>query len=121
MHSQTPEHVAAHRRLIEAQARIFKALGHPSRLLMVEELARGERCVRELQTLVGADISTVSKHLALLKGAGVVRHEKRGANVYYALTLRCVGAFLDCTGRHVSAAARDMVRLADAFTGGATG
>jgi len=106
-----PEQVAAHRKLIEAQADIFKALGHPSRLLMVEELTRGERCVCELQALVGSDVSTVSKHLAILKGAGVVRDDKRGANVYYSLALGCVRSFLDCTGHHIDNAAHDLARL----------
>ena len=56
--------------------------GDTSRLFIVEELARGERCVCELQKMIGADMSTVSKHLAQLRSAGVVRDEKRGAQVF---------------------------------------
>ncbi|MBN1268906.1 MAG: winged helix-turn-helix transcriptional regulator [Kiritimatiellae bacterium] len=63
---------AGNRRL-RNRARILKALAHPSRLLMVEELAGGEKCVCELQAAVGADISTVSKHLAVMKRAGLVQ------------------------------------------------
>ena len=48
------------RRRLEAQARVVKALAHPTRLFLVEELCKQERCVCELQALVGADISTVS-------------------------------------------------------------
>lgn len=66
------------KRYIAAQARIFKALGHPSRLLMVDALREGEKCVCELQALVGDDMSTISKHLAVLREAGVVSAEKRG-------------------------------------------
>ena len=44
---------------IEAQARIFKALGHPSRLLMVDALRDGEKCVCDLQALVGDDMSSI--------------------------------------------------------------
>ena len=69
----------------EARARILKALAHPTRLFIVEELARGERCVCELQEMIGADMSTVSKHLAQLKSAGVVADDKRGVQVYYNL------------------------------------
>lgn len=88
-----------HNRLFLAeQANIFKALGHPSRLLMVEALRDGERCVCELQQLVGDDMSTVSKHLAVLKAAGVVAAEKRGTNTYYRLALCCLDTFLRCTG-----------------------
>ena len=82
---------------IAAQAKIFKALGHPSRLLMVDALLDGEKCVCDLQGLVGDDMSTVSKHLAVLREAGVVTAEKRGANMYYRLALCCLDNFLKCT------------------------
>lgn len=87
------------KQLIAEQAKIFKALGHPSRLLMVDALKTGEKCVCELQELVGDDMSTVSRHLAVLRQAGVVESEKRGTNIYYRLTLSCLGNFLDCTAQ----------------------
>jgi ArsR family transcriptional regulator len=81
----------------EARTKVIKALAHPSRLLMVDELARGApRCVCELTELVGADISTVSKHLAILKGAGLVSDEKRGNQVYYQLRVPCIVEFFRC-------------------------
>ena len=80
----------------EARAKILKALAHPTRLFMVEELAGGEKCVCELQEMIGADMSTVSKHLAQLKSAGVVADDKRGAQVFYSLRATCVPGFLDC-------------------------
>jgi len=53
----------------EARARIFKAMAHPTRLFIVDELAQaGERCVCELTEMIGVDMSTVSRHLAVLKG-----------------------------------------------------
>jgi DNA-binding transcriptional ArsR family regulator len=78
------------------QARVFKALGHPTRLFMVLELGKGERCVCELQELVGADMSTVSKHLSVLREANLVRDERRGAQVFYSLTAPCVLSFMGC-------------------------
>jgi len=81
---------------LEARARILKALAHPTRLFIVEELASGERCVCKLQEGIGADMSTVSKHLSLLKSAGLVDDEKRGSQVFYTLRLCCVSRFLDC-------------------------
>lgn len=78
------------------RAKVFKALGHPTRLFLVEELAKGERCVCELRDLVRADISTVSKHLALLKQAGVVTDRKEGLKVFYGLRVPCVVDFFDC-------------------------
>jgi DNA-binding transcriptional ArsR family regulator len=81
----------------EARAQIVKALAHPSRLFIVDELARaGERCVCELTDLIGADMSTVSKHLSILKGAGLVEVEKRGTQIWYRLRVPCVTNFFDC-------------------------
>ena len=75
---------------------VFKALGHPARLTMVVALTEGEQCVCELQRLVGSDTSTVSKHLAVLKQAGVVQDRKEGLWVYYRLRTPCVRQLLDC-------------------------
>lgn len=82
---------------IEEQARIFKALGHETRLTMVDALRTGEKCVCELQALIGDDMSTVSKHLSVLRTAGIVASEKRGTNIYYRLTMCCLDQFLQCT------------------------
>ena len=80
----------------EAKAQIFKALAHPSRLMMVDELSKGERCVCELRELVDADLSTVSKHLSVLKNAGIVDDDKRGLKVYYRLKVPCIPNFFSC-------------------------
>lgn len=80
----------------EARARVMKAMAHPTRLYIVDELARGERCVHELTEMIGADMSTVSKHLSVLKSVGIVRDEKRGSEVYYSLRMGCVLGFFDC-------------------------
>ncbi len=79
------------------RAQIIKALAHPARLLIVNELARrDERCVCELTKMVGTDISTVSRHLAILKHAGIIEDQKRGSQVYYKLRVRCVLDFFQC-------------------------
>jgi DNA-binding transcriptional ArsR family regulator len=80
----------------EARARTIKALAHPTRLFIVDQLSQGEQCVCALTELVGADISTVSKHLSLLKGAGIVQDDKRGTQVFYRLAMPCVLDFLGC-------------------------
>jgi len=81
---------------MEARAKVMKALAHPSRLFIVDELSRGERCVCELTEMIGADVSTVSKHLALLKRAGVVLDERRGQQVFYRLRVPCILNFFGC-------------------------
>ncbi|HOD48915.1 MAG TPA: metalloregulator ArsR/SmtB family transcription factor [Candidatus Hydrogenedentes bacterium] len=80
----------------EARAKVIKAMAHPTRLFMVDQLAKGEKCVCELTEMVGADISTVSKHLSLLKNAGIVQDEKRGLMVFYALRTPCVLKVFAC-------------------------
>jgi DNA-binding transcriptional ArsR family regulator len=80
----------------ESKANILKALAHPTRLLIVDELSRGEKCVCELRDMVGDDISTVSKHLTVLKNARIVQDEKRGQQVFYTLRISCVLNFLGC-------------------------
>ena len=80
----------------EARARIAKALGHPSRLVMLDALADGEMCVCELTELVGADQSTVSKHLSVLKQAGIVSDRKEGTMTFYRLKVSCLQGFWQC-------------------------
>jgi len=81
---------------LSLRANVFKALSHPTRLFIVDELAKESRCVGDLTKLIGADVSTVSKHLSVLKSAGIVRDEKRGMQVYYALQMPCVLSFSTC-------------------------
>ena len=79
-----------------SRVRILKALAHPTRLFLVEELAAGERCVCELTERIGDDISTVSKHLALLRDAGVLSSERRGQQIFYRLRVPCVLDVFGC-------------------------
>ncbi len=78
------------------RARIIKAMGHPSRLAMLHALAEGEMCVCDLRELVGADMSTVSKHLSVMKKAGLVEDRKEGLRVNYRLRVPCILDFMNC-------------------------
>jgi len=91
----------------EARAKILKAMAHPSRLLMIEELQKQERCVNELTEMIGADTSTVSKHLSVLKNAGLVTDEKRANCVYYTLRCTCILDFISCVEDVLAAKAED--------------
>jgi DNA-binding transcriptional ArsR family regulator len=90
-------------RKYDRRAAVIKALAHPSRLYIVDKLAEGEQCVNELTTVIGADMSTVSKHLSVLKNAGVVQDEKRGASVYYSLRIPCILSFFKCADAVIQA------------------
>ena len=87
---------AVDRRALRARSRVFRALGHPVRLLLAERLVDGARCVRELACAVGLDISTVSRHLALLRDAGILESERQGVQVVYRLRSPCVLRIFDC-------------------------
>ena len=97
----------------EARAAIIKAMAHPSRLFIVDELARSkEKCVCALTEMIGADMSTVSKHLSILKAVGVVSDEKRGLQVYYRLRTPCVMKFFGCVETVLKTVAEENLVLA---------
>ncbi len=79
-----------------AGADIFKALGHSSRLLIVDALAHGERCVADLTQFIGCDASTVSNHLSILRNVGLIADERRGQQVFYRLATPCVTKVFAC-------------------------
>ena len=95
----------------EARARIMKALAHPTRLFLVEQLAKREQCVCELTEQVGADVSTVSKHLSVLKTAGIVQDDKRGLSVYYRLRVPCVLSLFGCIETVLESNAKEQMAL----------
>ena len=82
---------------IEAKAKIFKALSHPSRVFIIEELIKSERCICEFAELLGVDKSTISKHFTVLKNAEIISTRKEGTSVYCSLRLTCIKNFFNCT------------------------
>lgn len=95
----------------EMRAAVIKAMAHPTRLFIVDELSRQEHCVCELTEMIGADTSTVSKHLTVLKNAGIIKDEKRGTMVYYQLRCRCVLTFIECVEQVIQQNAREHMAL----------
>ena len=81
---------------IERRVSVIKALAHPSRLAIAEALQDGEQCVCDLRDLVDADLSTVSKHLTIMREAGLLDMEKRGLKVFYRLRCPCLLSFFEC-------------------------
>ena len=95
----------------EAKAKIIKAMAHPTRLFVVDKLSKKEKCVCELTEMIGADVSTVSKHLSILKAAGIVQDDKRGSSVYYQLKMPCVLSFFKCVESVIAANAKEQLEL----------
>lgn len=94
-----------------AKAKVLKALAHPTRLWMAEQLADGERCVCEFVEAIDADYSTISKHLAILKQAGIVEDDKRGKQVFYRLKVPCVLKFMTCIEAVIRSEAKEQAAL----------
>ncbi|MGL4944324.1 MAG: ArsR/SmtB family transcription factor [Thermoguttaceae bacterium] len=86
---------------VEQKVDLFRALAHPTRLQIVEKLNEGEQCVCVLLEMFDIDFSTISRHLTVLREAGIVAADKRGKNVYYSLTCRCLTDFLECIYRNL--------------------
>ncbi len=75
---------------------VIKALAHPTRLHIAEHLSNGPDCVTGIQSIVGGDLSTVSKHLAVMRRAGWLTSDKVGLNMNYRLVCDCLDDFLRC-------------------------
>lgn len=75
---------------------VFKALGSPARLTIVRTLIGGERCVCDLVEACGLGWSTTSKHLDVLREAGVISSEKRAQKIFCRIELACVADFISC-------------------------
>ena len=80
----------------KARVAVFKALAHPTRLEIIQILSQGTRCVSEIEKSVGGDMSTVSKHLSLMRKAGLIGSKKGGLNMNYEIACVCLDRFLRC-------------------------
>jgi DNA-binding transcriptional ArsR family regulator len=89
---------AAH---VESVAEVFKLLGDPTRVKLLDALTLGERCVCDLAALVGLTESAVSHQLRLLRGAHLVRARRAGRSAFYSLDDHHVIGLLHDTRKHV--------------------
>lgn len=75
---------------------MFRALAHPLRLRMLEKLKVRPWCVCRLADELGVDKSVASKHLSMLRDAGLVSDERQGTLVHYSLSAPCVLKLAAC-------------------------
>ena len=94
-----------------AKAELFRALGHPARIRILELLVDGEKPVSDLLAEIGLEPSTLSQHLAVVKRIGLVESSRKGNAVTYRLTDASVEQFLDAA-RTVLASTLGKARLA---------
>jgi ArsR family transcriptional regulator len=83
----------------EVKAELFKALGHPARIRVLEVLSEGEHSVSDMQPLVGIESSHLSQQLGILRRAGLVTTRKEGASVIYSLADPALAELLDVAKR----------------------
>src|SRR5664279_5424591 len=94
-----------------SRADILKALAHPVRVLMVDALTGGDRCVCELNKLADIDQSGFSRHLAMLKKAGIVSDRREGMKVFYHLETPCILRAIHCAFEVVKSDAKRSRKL----------
>jgi ArsR family transcriptional regulator len=80
----------------EAAAKLFRILGHPMRLAIVEALHERPWCVCELAERLGLNKSVTSKHLSSLKSAGIIDMKREGTQVNCVLVMHCVLEMMHC-------------------------
>jgi len=90
---RSPKELKAHS---SSRAVVVKAMAHPTRLLVMEALLEGEHCVNDLREFAGCDITTLSKHLAVMRKAGLLVCDKRGLQVFYQIACPCFVEFFRC-------------------------
>lgn len=69
----------------QLKAELFKSLGHPVRIQVLEQLVTGERSVGSIAVALASDVSNLSQQLAVLRRAGVVSTRREGNTIFYAL------------------------------------
>ena len=96
----------------DARVKIIKAMAHSTRLFIIDELSKDERCVCELQKMIGDDFSTVSKHLTILKNAGLVLSNKRGNQVFYKIDATCACKIICCADNIIENKLKNETKIA---------
>ncbi len=87
------------RQQIHAAAALFKVLGHPDRVQILELLIGRTLSISEITEQIGISQSYCSKHLSQMKEAGLVMMEKQGSQVMCSLGIRCADLLLECAKR----------------------
>ncbi len=79
--------------MIETFEIVAKAVADPSRVRILKLLEGGELCVCQITAVLGLTVGTISKHLAALRGAGLVQQRRDGKWVYYRIAERDINAY----------------------------
>ncbi|MEW6173761.1 MAG: metalloregulator ArsR/SmtB family transcription factor [Bacillota bacterium] len=100
---------------LELTGELFRALGHPLRIKIIDFLRAGERCVCEIIPAVGAGQPVVSKHLSLLRQAGILECRKEGLRVIYRVRDPAVFEVIELSRGFIFRRLAELVTLAADF------
>lgn len=81
---------------------IIKALANPTRLMIIDYLRGGEKCVCEIVQKLNDEQSNISKNLGVLKTNGLIKDRKEGLKVFYRLNICCIDEFFCCLDNIIS-------------------
>ena len=98
-------------KILEGQSSILKALGQPTRLQILELLNNGERCVCEIFPAIHQEQANVSKHLSILKQAGILESRKDGLRILYRIKAPEILNLLTGVSKLLKAQANEQHRL----------
>lgn len=73
---------------------IMKAMAHPARIYIIEEIIKNRICVCSLAKKLNLSFAGISRHFSILKNAGIVKEEKEGNNIYYRVVCNCIVVLL---------------------------
>jgi DNA-binding transcriptional ArsR family regulator len=102
--------------LVDMIAERFRVIGEPVRIKLLDRLREGEASVGELTEALGATQQNVSRHLALLHGAGVVSRRKEGTRVVYAIADQTVFALCEMVCGALQQSVAELAQLLDGAT-----
>ncbi|MCW4386759.1 metalloregulator ArsR/SmtB family transcription factor [Salinibacterium sp. SYSU T00001] len=101
----------------QVKAELFKAMGHPARIRVLETLSEGERTVGEIASLVDLEMSTLSQQLAVLRRAGVVTTRRQGNSIHYALRDERMSQLLAVARQIIVSSLRDSREMLESLDG----
>lgn len=78
------------------RAEVLKAVANPVRIMILDALQKGDACVSDLNKMVTINQSNFSRHLTVLKKAGIITDRRVGMKVYYHLVTPCILDAFDC-------------------------
>jgi ArsR family transcriptional regulator, arsenate/arsenite/antimonite-responsive transcriptional repressor len=81
---------------LREKAELLKALAHPTRLAIVQELVNGPKCVTDIQELLDAPQSNISQHLTVLRSYRIVNYHEDGKLRCYYVTRPALAELIEC-------------------------